>query len=268
MKCPNCGFENELGSSTCPQCQAEIQPNPAAQKILGALKDALFLVICILMSASCLLSLSADNVPLIEILLTVFLWLTYAQGCKGNADAKHLRCISGAVYANYVITYVAAGLVLVLGLIFAAAFGMFLKDPAFLETLKLELNIGNYTDISPLPATFPSGLIIFLSVLAAGIIVVINIFSLRYIHRFAQSVYRSIEAGVLALKHAAAAKVLMFIYAGFSAVSCLTNLTTNQTQLFLSDAADAATCIIAGLLIHKYFSDEPATALPPQDENA
>ena len=179
MKCPNCGFESERNYPTCSQCQAEIQANPVAQKILRPLKDALFLVICILMSASCLLSLAADNVPLIEILLTVFLWLTYAQSCKGIADAKHLRCISGTVYADYVITYVAAGLVLVLGLIAAAAFGMFLNDPAFLKALKVELKIGDYAAPSHLPATIPSGLIVFLTVLVTGIIVVINIVSVR-----------------------------------------------------------------------------------------
>lgn len=267
MKCPNCGFESELNHPTCPQCQAEIQSNPAAQKILSALKDALFLVICILMSASCVLSLAADNVPLLSILLTVFLWLTYAQSYKGIADAKHLRCISGTVYADYVINYVVAGLVVVLGLIFAAAFGMLFNEPAFLEEIWVELEIADYVALSQLPAAIPSGLIVFVSILAAGIIVVVNIFSLRYIHRFAQSIYQSIETGTLKLKHATATKVWMFILGGGSAVSCLTNLTSTQPLLFLGGAADAATCIIAGLLIHKYFPDEPTAPVPTENNN-
>lgn len=129
MKCANCGFESEQNYSVCPQCQANTQSNPAAQKILCVLKDPLFLVICILMSISCAISLAADNLPLINILITVFLWLTYAQSRKEIADAKHLRFISGAVYANYVINYVIAGLVVILGVIFAVAFGLIASNP-------------------------------------------------------------------------------------------------------------------------------------------
>ena len=88
-----------------------------ADQLLPALKDPLFLVVCILLSISCLLSLSAGSVPLIDILITVFLWLTYAQARKDIADAGHLRCVSGALYAQYVIVYVVAGLLLVVGVI-------------------------------------------------------------------------------------------------------------------------------------------------------
>ena len=265
MKCTNCGFESELNYPVCPQCQAQANPNPAAQKVLDALKDPLFLIICILMSISCLLSLSAGSVPLIEILITVFLWLVYAQSRKEIADAKHLRCVSGAVYANYVITYVTAGLVVILGVLFTVAFGIIAGDPSFLETLLSGVASVDYATVAQVLAFIPAGLILFVFILIAAIIIVINIFSLRYIHRFAKSVYQSIETGVLELKHTAATKVWLFIIGGFSAVSCLS--ADGQLSSLVSNAASAAICIISGLLIHKYLSDDSIAPAVPQEDD-
>ncbi len=258
MKCTNCGFESELEYPVCPQCQAEIRPNPAAQKILSVLKDPLFFVICILMSVSTALSLMAGNLPLINILITVFLWLTYAQSCKGIADANHLRCVSGAVYANYVITYVSAGLVVVVGLIFTVAFGLILGQPGIFESLLSEFIDMDYAAFAQAFAIIPSGIILFIFIFAAAIIVVINIFSMRYIHRFVQSVYQSIGAGVLKLKHVPAAKICMFIFGGVTAFSCLANLASTDLQTLLISASGSAVYIIAGLLIRKHLSEEPA----------
>ena len=76
-----------------------------------------------------------DSVPLIHILITVFLWLTYAQSRKDVADAEHLRCVSGAVYAQYVIVYVAAGLCLLAGVIFAVSFSFLTDHSEYIHTL-------------------------------------------------------------------------------------------------------------------------------------
>lgn len=256
MKCTNCGFESELSYPTCPQCQAEIQPNPAAQKILRALKDTLFLVICILTSVSCLLSFSGGGAPVIEILLTVFLWLTYAQSRKDIADAKHLRCISGTVYTNYVITYVSAGIVVVAGVICSIAFGFISNDPNFLESMLADFTDVDVAGITQAVAFIPSGLILFLFVFIAAILVVINIFSMRYIHRFAQSVYISIETGTLALKHANTTQIWLYIFGGCSAVGCLASLADGGMTAFISSAVSSATPIIAGLLIRKHLLNE------------
>lgn len=257
MKCPNCGFESELTYPVCPQCQAQIQPNPAAGKILGALKDSLFLVICILMSATCVLSMAADNLPLINILITVFLWLTYAQSRKNIADAKHLRCVSGAVYANYVITYVGAGFVAVAGVICAVAFGLFLGDPAFMEALTAELGDVDLAPIVEMLAFVPSGLIMAIFLIVAAGMVVLNIFSLRYIHRFAKSVYQSIEAGALKLDYPNVTKIWLFIFGGFAALSCLSSLSDGSLMLALSSGAESGACILAGILIGRYLSASP-----------
>ena len=97
MEYENNNLEAEI--TQCPNFESEEQivapVQTVADRVLPALKDGIFLAICILMSASCLISLSMDSIPLINILATVFLWLTYAQSRKDIVDAKHLRCVSG-----------------------------------------------------------------------------------------------------------------------------------------------------------------------------
>lgn len=260
MKCNDCGFEQAEGFSYCPKCGAGPQPvavsqNPAAVAILAALKDKLFLVVCILMSASCILSLAADGLPLIAILSTVFLWLAYAQSRKDIADPKHLRCVSGTVYAEYVILNVVAVLVLVMGMIFAVAFGSLAGNLAFVDTL-LEGFIEMDDSIAELAGIFSlvsGGVLMVIFTLAAVMIAVLNIFSLRYIHRFAKSVYQSIENGVLELKHVGAAQTWLFIFGGFSALSALGTLGEDPVTS-LGNSVHAAIFIISGLLIRKYLN--------------
>lgn len=260
MKCTNCDFESEQSYAYCPNCgtkapTAADSQSPAGQTILKVLTDPLFLVICILMSVSCIMALSADGIPLIEILLTVFLWLTYAQSRKGVADAKHLRCISGTVYAQYVINYVVAVLVLVTGVIFSVAFAYLAGNPEFLETLFLDLlDDEPYQLLMQILPTIPGGLVLAIFVLASAIVIVVNIFTLRYIHRFAQSVYRSIETGCLDLKHTTAAQVLLFIIGGATALGCLSALADNSISALVGSAASSGIAIIAGLLIRKHLT--------------
>lgn len=260
MRCNDCGFEHEQGFSYCPRCgsgprPAAVSENYAAVTILPALKDTLFLLICILTSASCILSMSAGNLPLLNILLAVFLWLTYAQSCKDIADPSHLRCVSGTVYAQYVITYVSAGLVLLVGVIFAIAFQMLAGQPEYLDTL-----LEGFIDLDDSIATIASllgaagGIVLMITcAFTAILITVLNIFSMRYIHRFAKSVYQSIQNGVLELKHVNGAQIWLFIFGAFSGLSALTELVGSGLDACLSSAASCAACILAGVLIRKYL---------------
>lgn len=263
MKCKQCGYKAAQDSLFCPQCGERMIPEEApsgafAARILPALKDPLFLVVCILLSVSCLMSLSAGSVPLIDILITVFLWLTYAQARKDVADAEHLRCVSGALYAQYVITYIAAGLVVVMGVIFAIAFNIVTSSmDGFWEALLGEL--ADAETVASLMAILPTvsgAVILVLCVLVSGVIIVLNIFTMRYLHRFAKSVYRSIEQGVYALQYANAAKILLFILGGLAAVSCLSDLASNEFGSFVANASSGGCAILSGLLIRKYLNPD------------
>lgn len=260
MKCNHCGFEAAPNSLFCPQCgermpQIEAPTGAFSARILPALKDPLFLVVCILLSVSCLMSLSAGSVPLIDILITVFLWLTYVQAQKDVADAEHLRCVSGAIYARYVINYVVAGLVLVVGVIFAIAFNILTHSmDGFWETLLRE--VADAEAVASLMSILPSvsgAVILIVCAFAAAIMIVLNIFMMRYLHRFAQSVYRSIQQGENALKYADIAKILLFILGGIAAVSCLSALFTFQFGSLIAYASSGGSAILSGLLIRKYL---------------
>lgn len=245
-----------IPATTCPVEEQPITPvETVANKVLPALKDTMFLVICILMSVSCLISLSLGNLPLINILATVFLWLTYAKSRKDIVDTEHLRCISGTIYAEYVIAYVVAVLFVVVGIILAIAFSFLTQESTLMQDVlsAISEDIVSSSILNLIASV--SGIILLVAfVFLAGIIVVVNLFITRYIHRFVKSVYQSVEANALELKHTNAAKICLYIMGGFSAVSALSYL--GSPLLFLSHAADCAVAFFAARLIQKYFQAE------------
>lgn len=264
MKCNNCGFENEWDLAYCPNCGAALQnealvsPNIAATTVLAALKDNLFLVICILTSVSCLLSLTLGSLPILNVLAAVFLWLTYAQSRKDLVDTKHLRCVSGTVYAGYVITYVVAGLFLVLGVLFAVAFGALAGQQEVMNSL-----LNGMIEMDDMTASFftafvsvGGGVILVIFALIAIVATILNVFSMRYIHRFVKSVYQSVEAGELNLRYPNAAQIWLFIFGGVTGLSALTSLVGAGITAFLGNAVTCAIYILAGLLIRKHFDSE------------
>lgn len=258
MTCNNCGFDSEQNFNFCPVCGAtnqpdQVQPNPAAQAVLCALKDKLFLIICILTSASCILSLAADSVPLLGILATVFLWLTFAKSRKDIADVEHLRCISGTIYAQYVITNVLGILFMVIGAICFVAFDAIADDATLWNAITAEIG----TDI--LPVTELTGTILgvvfaTVFVLLGALVLVLNIFSMRYVHRFVKSLYQSVQKGILELKYIKAAQVWLFIFGGFSGFSALTSLLGGEILIILTNGVSCALYVIAGLLVRNHFT--------------
>jgi len=257
MKCYQCGYESEQDFTYCPGCgyaaPVPVSQAPDINPILRVLKDPLFLVLCILMSVSCIMTLATDSLPLIHILITVFLWLTYADARKDIADGKHLRCVSGAVFAQYVIVYVLSGLLVLVGLIFAVAFNAIASDPAFLETL-----LGGFVDmgdeltsILPIFSSISGGIIAVAFIIVAAIMVLINAFMMRSLHRFAQSVYQSLENNTFALSHIGAAKAWLIVLTVLSGIGVLGSL--GDLTSMVAAASSFCTTLLPVLLINKYF---------------
>jgi hypothetical protein len=284
MRCIRCGFESENTPRFCPNCGYELNPtppgwdnapniptappvpeNPAADAILKVLRSNLFLVICILISVGALMSMAAGGgVPVVQILLAVFLWLTYSQAYKGAADAAHLRCVSGTVYAQYVITYVAAGLVALCGLIFAAAVTMIADSPELYNEILTGMQLDPDVEaiVSGILTGMPGTVVMVIFLVVAVLMVVINIFSLRYIHRFAKSVYRSILDRRLTLDSANIARTWLFVMGGFSAVSALSALAEGTIAAGISGGCTAAAEILAGILIGQLLTPAAPGATP------
>lgn len=270
MKCNNCGYELEASFPYCPNCgnaQTSVAPeapavpvNTAAMRFLPALKDKLFLVLCILVSVSCAMTLFSTGPDVISILFTIFLWLTFAKAQQDIADEKYLRCISGTYYAHYVILNVSAIIMIVLGVLLSAVLDVLLADESFVGEITGALDSFAPGVGSQLSGLFAAGMgIVFMVIfiLVGVIMLVINLFSNRYIHRFAKSVYKSIEAGQLELQHVNAAHGWLWAFGIFSGIGFLGNLASGDVLLILSSGASAAASIISALLVKKHLVDTP-----------
>ncbi len=265
MKCNHCGFESEQDFEYCMNCGAAsndnntacveaVSLNPAADVVMGALKDKLFLVLCILMTASCVLSLSASGMPLLNILTTIFLWLTYADAQKGFVNEKHLQFISGVVYANYIITNVAFIMITVCGILLSLVLGYATGEQELLDITapmfdfagqafqKVMEYIADY-------AAYGIGLI-FTGVGVIGI--VINVLCMRKIHRFAKSVYTGIMYQNRNFESPRTVKN-WFVFIAVCCTITTASMAMNDATVLLTNACTTATAIIVAILINKHF---------------
>ena len=259
MKCSECGHESSEQFTYCPHCSAgpqntSVSENTAATTVLAMLRDKLFLFLCIAVAVSCILSISAGNLPLIHILITVFLWLTYASAQKGDVDTEHLRSVSGTVYAQYVINHVLAVLTLVMGVLFAVLFHS-AADITTVRQILLEslVDIGFTIDLNTILA-LSGTVVLIVFVLAAVLIAVFNYLTLGKIHRFLKSLYTGVREGKLELQSAGSARAWLLILGICSGLG-MTDLLTDPFAA-LSSAASCATCILAWILIGKYLTDK------------
>lgn len=273
MKCKNCDFENLSGAEYCTNCgnpmndnntcQVEaVSLNPVADKVMPALKDKLFLALCVLMTISCILSLNG-GIPLINILLTVFLWLTYADAQKGFVNEKHLQSISGTVYANYVIINVGAILFMICGVI--VGFGMTILSGTeefateFNEALSM-YDFGEYSftyeDIPQEFIEFVGIMIAVAFVIGAIIMLVINIMGYKKIHTLAKSVYTGIMYQNPEFKAVRSAKNWIMFFGVCAAIGAVVSI-MSQPIIALAAGCEAAATIIASTLIDKYLVVKP-----------
>ena len=271
MKCENCGFEALETFKFCPACGKEVEnrteeaaviteyvetviENPMANKFLAAVKDKLFLAICILLSVSCIFAIAAESLPIIEILITIFSWITFAQGRKGIADDEHLRCISGSVYANYVLMNILSGLLIFLGGLVALAFALIGSQPELVNEIIREITI-NVPDFLSVPQELYAmvGWIFgFAFILMAVIILIVNLCGFRKIHRFIKSVYQGIRTQSPVCANPASAKGWLIFFGVCSALSALTFISDTASAIY--SACSSAVAIISAILIKKYFS--------------
>ncbi len=273
MKCMHCGFEVADEFSFCPNCgkkQIEyssdeqssnlenlaVSINPVEDFMLRVLKDKLFLVLCILVSSATVFALANDSINIIGILMSVFLWLTYASAYKGIADTNHLRSVSGTYYANYIISFIGAILVLVLGLLMTFVFGVIATGNELMSSIVEEMEFAAGDTVADLLigllSVSAAWVFVIFALIGVGIILVLK-FAVKPTHSFIQSIYKSLEKGEFLFCSANTAKTWLLIsgiLSGFSAVGCLLIMNVSG---FLSAGSTAAASIIGSILIKKYF---------------
>ncbi len=278
MKCINCEFEYSEQYEYCPNCgtpRAVEQPtaeqpimveavslNPAADRVMSALKDNGFLALCILMSISCVLSLSG-GLPLINILLTIFLWLTYADAQKGFANEKHLQCVSGTVYASYVITNVASIILIVCGVLLGVLVGIFAGTAEFAAGFNeaiSQYDLGEFAfSYEDIPQVLMGSIGVLIGVVFAimgAIALIINIFGIKKIHGFAKSVYMGIMFQNTNFLNARAAKGWLMFFGICSAITAVFSV-FSEPVVAIASGCEAAAAIISSVLIDKHLIENP-----------
>ncbi|MBQ7045532.1 MAG: zinc ribbon domain-containing protein [Clostridia bacterium] len=231
MRCINCGFDFPDNTEFCPNCGCAA-PKPqgnsffnaassAAETVTNVLRDPLFLVICILISASTVIGLLNNTFNIFNILYAIFLWLVYFNSKKEAVDSKLLRNLSGMVFAVFIFNFVIIGIFFLAGITVAAAINLVGSDPELLNQVLNYIgefdpaSIDAFKDLLSLSGFFFFSVFTVLMALSG----VLNFFSYKKIHNFAKSVADSVQNGVLDLKSITATKVWLIIFAIAEAIN-------------------------------------------------
>ena len=265
MKCPHCDFERPEAFAFCPKCgkpstsAAEpvvVCPTP---RILGFIKDDLFLVVCILLTVGVATSLISGGFNVLTLLITIFSWLTYAGGRKNIVEHGHIKVISGTVYAFYVIQNVLAVLVALAGVTYSAL----MMGLPFLSGINIEEfitdELGPMILLSGAVLALISAVAMFLGIILialAIIMLIFNVAGLRKIHRLIQSVYKSAEAGEENFANTNKVQPWIIIFAVLSILGAVSYLASGLILSFLSYCAFGAALIICNLLVSRHLCDK------------
>lgn len=272
MKCSKCGFEREEIFAFCPNCGQEatndsyyvenVAVDPVSDLVLKGIKSPMFLAICILVSVGALAALGTGSIPILQILFSVFLWLTYAKARKNIADADQLRNISGTVYAGYVLSMVGAICALVGGGLVAlcsvAVANINIEE--IIEQSGFDSLIG--FDLVVPEAAFGIGasfLVLILGVviiLASVIILLFNIFGLKTIHSFVKSVYISVGRCQPCFVKTAQAKNWLLVFGIFGIIGGVSTFFGGSAEGGIAELCYAATYILGSVIVNNLFFKE------------
>ena len=202
---------------------------------------------------------SKQQHPLLLILFTIFLWLIYAKAAKNTVDIKNMRCVSGTIFASYVITWVLIGLLgfaTVIGAIITLAIGSTAEFENTINQILSEYDFSVNGFESLLALT--TGSIMIIAVVAFIIFLVIciiaaivNIFGMRSLHKFAKSLYISAQIDNFCIEKLNAAKSWLLV---FGICNCITALPClDDFKAFLASGCLGVAYILAYILIKKHF---------------
>ncbi len=275
MKCSYCGYESTKDYQYCPQCGTVIEkkeqefsppshpeftyetpPPQPEHKIVTALKDKLFLVICILVSVCCGLSVLCGGLPIIRIFLTVYMWVAYTQAKNNTLNSNHIRNISGTVYASYILNNVLGVFIIIGGFGFTFAMSYIMSNEEMSNLFYNELEaVGGSEVVSIFSQVFANyaSLIGIVATVIGIILIVINFIGRKTIHKFVKSIYLSMGMQTEQIQKVSKAHVWLIVFAILNAISAFSSETS---MLLLSEGAFSAALIITAILVKKYFSEK------------
>lgn len=277
MFCSNCGNEIKEGALFCAACGTKVnaaeqtpeettevtlepiaeesQGSAVTEKLLAVFKDKLFLVICILLSASTLFQIAmGSGLPVTSILFTVFAWIGYIQATSNKTDPKYVKWISGTVFAEQVLLWVAFGAMAL------ATFAMLITTVTaggltneLFESLELEFG-GAFDALFmlgfPLEIVFVVATVVF--AIVTTLIGLYNGICVRNIHKFTKTLHTAASHGFIKadnVKKVYGCLIAVAVYYGLSVFSGFSLVT------LMANGTLAATAIIGAMLIKKHFTE-------------
>lgn len=259
MRCRKCGCDNNINARFCQSCGSVLafHQNYLAEKIILLLKDGLFMALCILYSISAAFSLVNVRIStVIGILMTIFLWLIFAQSRNGSIDSRYMRYISGTIYASYVIRWVICCVVILCGLLLAVlSFSISTGDLWNMFDFDIKSYIDDYLGVFNFITGSYLLLVSAVLMIFAVIGIILNVLGWRSIHCFAKSVYGTFEnARVYIVKRRAAQNWLM-MFGILDAIYAVFDLAVGNIALFMDEGCLSAAFIIGSILVGKYFGN-------------
>lgn len=259
MKCSNCGCDNAENARFCQRCGSAlaIDRHPLSERMLRLLNDNIFMTLCILYSVSTGFSLISGGVPIVGIIMTTFLWLVFAQRKNGIITPKHLRYISGTIFASYVINWVLCCIVAFCGL-FLAVLPFTMNKVELWNIIYPEIDSyinGYFEDFTLITMNFYLLLVSAILIIIAIIGACLNVIGRRSIHRFVQSIYKNLECGQINLVRRGRAQVWMMVFGILNGVSAAIALTGGNMDSFLEEGCLSAVFIMSSVLVNKYFGN-------------
>lgn len=264
MKCNNCQNEILENSSYCTNCGNPINnvQSSTKQKLLSIFNDSLFLAICILITVSTGISCLVGSFSVLHILFTVFLWLIFSAAKKGKVDDDKMRCVSGTIYASYIISWI--GIVIlsvcsVAGIVFSSILGgsalaKKLISEIIADSDSIRIILDKFSSQPSLSLSIILSVICVVLLLISVIATIFNICGTGNIHKFAKSLYLSAQTDTYNIHKLSAAKNWLLVFGILEAISALGSI-LNIFSFFISGTL-AAAYIIAYILVRKYFLQE------------
>lgn len=258
MKCIKCGSDNAENARFCQRCGSALVygQNSLSELMHRLLNDNIFMTLCILQSISTGFSLFSGDIPIVSILMTIFLWLIFAQRKNGILRPNYVSYISGTIFASYVINWVLCCIMVFCGLLLAVM--SFMSDTnklwdMFYSGIDSYINsyFGAGTSIMNFYLLFVSAFLIIIALIS----VCLNVIGRRSIHRFVQSIYKNLECEQINLVRHSTAQVWMMVFGILNGISAAIALTGGIMASFLEEGCSSATLILSSVLVKKYFGN-------------
>ncbi len=219
----------------------------------------LFLALCILMSAGAGISL-LYSFNLFALLYAIALWLIYAAARKGELQIRQsgLKMISGTVKAKMIVLWVCMGILIAVALILIA---ISTQADAIMDAVWNSLTeaVGEmYTELEnltgqsrealmPIMGTMLFAVMGVICLFAAGMILLINLFFFRNLHKFTKSVCNSFATGRCEVAKISTVRAWFLVIGIISALSCLSD-GQNDLVFFLGNGCICAAYVILFVL--------------------